>query len=205
MPRLLALAEAAIQRWIDLDPDSAQRLGALDGKLFAVEVRGVAEPLFIRVDAGGLHFTHRAEAEPDVVLRGRPFEFLRAAMTDAQAASGEIGGVQVSGDVDAAQQFAGIIRQLDIDWEEHLSQWLGDLPAHKLGNLARAAREWGQGTRDEMARNAGEYLQEEQRLVTPRWRVEQFLADVDELRAAAERLEQRIERLRRSSRSATSS
>ena len=49
-----------------------------------------------------------------------------------------------------------------------------------------------------------EYLQEEIRLLTPRWRVEQFLTDVDELRADVERLEQRVERLRRSIKSPTS-
>jgi len=46
-----------------------------------------------------------------------------------------------------------------------------------------------------LGQDVTEYLQEESRLLARRDRVEVFLRAVDELRAAADRLEKRVERL----------
>ncbi len=72
---------------------------------------------------------------------------------------------------------------------------MGDYPARKLGNVARSVSAWIAQAPETLAADLGEYLQQETLLLAPRSRLERFLDDVDRLRSAVERLEQRIERL----------
>ena len=46
-------------------------------------------------------------------------------------------------------------------------------------------------------RNTGEYLQEEKEIVPVRWEVDEYLNDNQDLRADVERVEARLERLKK--------
>jgi ubiquinone biosynthesis protein UbiJ len=74
---------------------------------------------------------------------------------------------------------------------------VGDVAAHQLGNLARGVAGWGRASAEALARDAGEYLQEERRWLPHRRPVQGWMAEVDRLRGDLDRLEARVERLRR--------
>jgi ubiquinone biosynthesis protein UbiJ len=69
---------------------------------------------------------------------------------------------------------------------------VGDVAAHQIGNLVRSASGWGRRAAATFAANVGEYLQEESRDLVTRTELEEFLAQVDELREAADRLQVRL-------------
>jgi ubiquinone biosynthesis protein UbiJ len=112
----------------------------------------------------------------------------------AKAVNGEI---DIQGDMELGRAFQGLLRSIDVDWEEQLSRITGDVVAHQFGRSLRRSLAWGQKAADTLVMNISEYLQQESRDLPPRPVVEQFMGAVDTLRADTDRLEARIGRLQR--------
>lgn len=183
--------ESAINRVLRLDAHSLRRLGELEGKTIRVDLDG--EPpltLFVFPSGAGLRLRRRHEHGADVTLRGSLPLLARLARTGIAA-----GELQISGDVELGSRFKRILEDIDPDFEEPLARVLGDPAAHALGRAARGAFDWGRHAAQALARDVTEYLQEESRVLAPRARVEEFMRAVDRLRADADRLEQRVQRL----------
>jgi ubiquinone biosynthesis protein UbiJ len=79
--------------------------------------------------------------------------------------------------------------------EEGLSRWVGDIAAHQVGRVLRGIAGFGRRTEQTIAADISEYLQEESRDLVTRTELEEFLAAVDEVREAADRLGARIDSL----------
>lgn len=190
-----AALETTINGVLQLDPETVARLDTLQGKVIAIELHGLELTLYLLPQRNKLAIFGHFEAEPDTVLRGTPIALARMGLARH---AGDVlfeGDVEISGNVELGQQFREILDSLDIDWEEHLSRFTGDVVAHKLGELARSTRRWGRQTLDTLGRDATEYLQEERRELPNRAELEDYLSQVDTLRCDTDRLEARILRL----------
>jgi ubiquinone biosynthesis protein UbiJ len=187
--------ETAINQVLQLDPDTLVRLQKLQGKVIAVELRGLNVSFYLIPDQHGLNVFSHFAGEPDTILRGTPLSMARMGLAARASDVLLAGDVEVSGDVELGQQVRAILDGLDIDWEEHLSHLTGDLVAHKLGDVLRGALAWGRKTIDTLGQDAAEYLQEESRDLPTRNEVEEFLAKIDTLRSDVDRAEARIARL----------
>lgn len=196
LPAMLASnLESAFNRYLALDPDAGTRLQPLDGRTIALELRGFDLVVWLRVAAGRVCVLPEPDTQADTTLRGTPLGFARLGLggdTTATLFSGDVG---ITGDVEAGQAFKAVLDELDIDWEEQLAGVTGDMVAHQLGNAVRSAGNWLRQGRTTLEQDLGEYLQEELRVVPTRIEIENFIADVDQLRMDLERLEARIRRL----------
>jgi ubiquinone biosynthesis protein UbiJ len=194
---LTRLAESALNRLLRLDPETLRRLGELDGKrlrLRLADPAGRSRELDLLPSEGGLRLDPASgDHEPDVMIAGTPAVFARLLFGEARPDSRA--ELTIRGDMELGNRFRAILERLDLDWEEQVSHVTGDVIAHALGNAARDLRAWGRETARALGQDAADYLHEESRLLAPRERIEAFLADVDRLRAEAERLEQRLARL----------
>jgi ubiquinone biosynthesis accessory factor UbiJ len=192
---LTASIEAAVNRVLQLDEDTLARLQDLQGKIIAIEIRGLDVSLYLVPEANKISIYGRYEAEPDTLLRGTPLALMRMGLVKHAGDVLFAGDVEISGDVELGQEFSEILEALDIDWEEHLSHLTGDLLAHKLGNAVRDALSWGQKTMDTLGQDVAEYLQEESDTLPNVDEVEGFLSQVDVLRTDVDRMEARVRRL----------
>lgn len=190
---LLAL-EQAVNATLALDPQTQQRLSTLNGKVIAIALQGSGVTLFLAPQQEGLRLMGHYDGSVDTTLRGSPFALLRMPM--GRAGEGLFtGDVTIDGDVEVGQKLQRILQGLDIDWEEHLSRLTGDVIGHRIGNTLRDLATFGKKAVATFGLNLGEYLQEERRAVPAQPEVEAFVAEVDTLRMAADRLEARIKRL----------
>ena len=101
----------------------------------------------------------------------------------------------IDGDTELAAVMGRVLRNMSWEFEEDLSQLIGDIPAHQLA-------EFGRRTVSEVRRQAvnvaemfAEYWQEEQPMIAKKRHVRQFMQDVEDLRDDLERLEKRLDRL----------
>lgn len=193
---VLAALETACNRALALDPESAARLAGLEGRVVAIDLQGLEQTLYLLPVADGVRLFGEYEGEPDTVLSGTPFALARmgAGPTGTGLFSGE---VTVRGDTELGQQVRAILAGLEIDWEEHLSRYTGDIVAHQVGNLLRGLRDWGRQARADLERDAVDYVQEERRLLPSRAEADAFAEAVTTARDDVERLEARIKRLER--------
>lgn len=168
----------------------------LEGRTFAVRVEGFL-PLEVRasIEAGQLRLSQDADDPADATVAGTPLMLLALLGRDP-AQRMRSGSVSIAGDAEIAQQFQELMQAARPDLEEELSRLVGDVTAHQLGNLARSVASWGEKSAATVAQNVSEYLREESRDLITRTEADEFLAAVDDVRDAADRLEARIARLR---------
>ncbi len=189
---VVAGLETVLDRVLRLDPDIGPRLAALNGAIIAIESTDLGLNCYLLPGPHGVQLLDRYDGEPTVRIRGSLAALVRQSSGRQQG-----GEVAVEGDAAVGREFQAILMDLHIDWEEQLSQVIGDVAAYRLGRLWRGFRDWGQQTSGVLLRDSGEYLQQELRVLPPHHAVEQFLTAVDVLREDTDRLALRIERLRR--------
>jgi ubiquinone biosynthesis protein UbiJ len=197
---LFPLLEQIANRILRLDRESLQRLGEFEGKVIAmalVRTAGAAPDFYLFPSAEGLRLVSDYDGIADVTLRGDLSTLLRVLVDGAKATPELIAtrALEIEGDVDLGRRFQRFLEGLDIDWEEQTANVLGDVVAHRLGNVVRDMRTWRRNATQTLSADIAEYLQEESRLLTPAPRVEAFLEAVDALRADVDRLEARLRRL----------
>ena len=191
---LLSAFQSALNAALRLDPYPVQRLGGLAGKVVAMELRGINLTLFLALHIDRIEVHGEYAGEVHARLSGTPLAFARLGLSGDRSAL-HTGDVQISGDTELGQQLRDILASMDIDWEEHLSRFTGDVIAHQVGNAARTSKRWVQQSSAALLQDAGEYLQYERELLPDRVQVETFMQQVDVLRDDVERLEARVQRL----------
>ena len=194
---VLAAAEAALNRYIALDPEGALGFEPLYGRIIAIEIAGIGARITLIPGPDRLQIFGAYAATPDCLIRGTPLGLARMAAARRQESELGSGSVEIEGDTAIAQDLGKALGGLDVDWEEQLARLLGDPVAHQLGEGVRAAVQWGRRTSGTLGADLKEYLEEEGRLLPSRYELEAFLVDVDTLRDDVERLEARVERLAR--------
>lgn len=192
---LAAALERALNHYLALDPDSPRRLQRLLGRRVDLEILGLR--LRFSVARNGVQLLSQDSGTPDAVLRGSPAALARLKLADNPGKALVEGEVRIEGDSAVAQDFGDLLGGVDIDWEELAAHMLGDVAAHRLGRWVRGAVGWARRSADGLARDLGEYLQEESRQLPARSEVEALLDDIDRLRSDLDRLAARIERLER--------
>ncbi|MCG6976907.1 MAG: SCP2 sterol-binding domain-containing protein [Acidiferrobacterales bacterium] len=193
-----AVIEDATNRLLRLDPETLRRLGDIQGKVICVRINGKDNegPVFyFSPSEGGLQMRNEFEGKPDVTISGNFSAFMRLIAGERAQGAFANGEMQISGDLELGQRFQRVLKKLDIDWEEIASHYVGDVLAHKLGNLARGFRAWGRQAHETLREDTREYLQEEVRLLPRAEHVESLLDEIDQFRSDVARLEKRIRRL----------
>ena len=193
-----ALSEDGINRLLRLHPESLQRLGDLDGKVVCLCYRPstAAEVLwrwYLFPSEAGIGVRQSHEGAADVTITGNLIAFAR--MLGSSSAPQASADMQIQGDIELGQQFQRIFKGFEVDWEELSSQYIGDIGARQLGNLARRLRAWRRQAHQDLVQNIGEYLLEEVTMTPFADEIESFMQDVDRLRGDVARIEQRIQML----------
>ena len=195
MKLLLTPLQGAIRRALEFDPDSRARIRALHGRKVEVSLTGVQQTVYVAIHQEEVLLSMADSGQPDLRLEGSPIAFARYVMAPDKVEITD-SGIKIEGDVALAQRFVGLLREVDIDWEEWASRYLGDVAAYRAGRIARGFFEWARGSERQARGDVKEYLQEEARLLAPRERVKRLMSDIDDIRSDVERLSQRVQRLR---------
>lgn len=188
--------ETTLNTALRLDSDAIKKLERFSGKIIAIELQGLELTLFLLPGPDGISLMSQYDAEPDTILSGTPLAMAKMALGPDASKVLFAGEVTIRGDVETGQGFKRLLDELDIDWEEQLARYTGDIAAHKLGELFRSTLAWGQQTLDILGQDAAEYFQQEGQDLPVPATVRQFMHDVDTLRDDAARLESRLARLR---------
>ena len=166
----------------------------LSGTVVAVRVRNTALAAYFLIDDETLDVATSSSKEPDVVVCGSLITLARMNAKSSEAAIRD-GSLDLSGDARLADKFQKLLNQAKPDVEEELSSLIGDVAAHRLGEISRGVGRWGRDARSTMGANIREYLQEESRDAPSRYEVDKFSENVGTLRDDVDRLEARVNRL----------
>lgn len=192
---LLLPAEKALNGLLDQDTHARSALARFRGKQLAVQTPRVGfhlrfEEQYVRLGP----WRPDALSEPvDVTIKGPASELL-ALLTDPQRPMAGR-GIRIEGDAELLLELQGVLRSLDIEWQDLLQPVLGDVIAHSLGDVVAGARNWTRQASGNIKRNLANYLQYEANVMPAPEELAAFADRVDALRLRIDRLQARIEKL----------
>lgn len=185
---------ASINHLLRGAPWALEKLADHAGKIVAVKFGPI--PLRFAVEPSGELSVAGSEREADVTIDVPPPLLMRS-MTQGRAA---LNDAAISGDTGFAQALAYIAQHLQWDYEEDLSKVVGDVAAHRIGSTARDLRAWAKESADSVLKMSKDFWTEERPTIAKSQQIAAFVAAVDELRDAVERLEKRIELMQQNAR-----
>ncbi len=198
-----ASLEWALNRLLDLDPQTRMRLAEYAGRRIELCLPGGACALRLLLETEGLRLEDAARnidpgVEPDLRVEAAPVALLGFWLRSrGSAPPGAREYVQVSGDARLLSDLAAVLRDFRPDFEGALAPWVGDGATLQLLHWARALLEWLRGVLLKAARDGRERLRYEHGLLPGRPEVRNFLEEADRLRDAVEHLRLRLEALER--------
>ena len=203
---ILTLTEAletSINLILKQDADTLEKFAALQGKTIAFELTDLDLTLYIFPHTEGIQVQYLYQGQADTTLQGNTLAFINMSLGDSTD-SFFSGDIRIKGDLELGQKFNRIIKELDLDWEELLSHYTGDLVAFKAGSLIRNFSAWGKKALQTLELDVREYVQDEGNLTPHSAELNQFADDISLLRNDTARLEARILRLQKQLENATS-
>lgn len=192
---LLAGVELGLNRVLAMDSTALPRLARLSGRVIAVECTAPSLQLFILPSAAGLQLAAQWAGEADCSLRAPAASLVRLATSKNKTSILHSPEVSLDGDSAALLELAGILQDLELDWEYELSRWLGPVGSQLLGGHLRSRVSWSSQALDSLRLNLADYLSEESRSLVGQREADARFAELDHLKLSLDRLDARIERL----------
>jgi ubiquinone biosynthesis protein UbiJ len=192
--------ELAMNQLLKLDDDSQQRLKKLAGKSLQVTIKELPWPLLFtfsdQIDVRAVITVDNNVgpiSEPVDCLIELNLETLPK-LKDSSQLTQLIQQKQLNliGDIYVAQTFSALLKDLDIDWEEQLSGYTGDLVAHQTFASMRTLFDKAKTQIEQGAIELGEHLTQSNSIAVKPSEVIEFSEGVTRLRSATERLSARI-------------
>jgi ubiquinone biosynthesis protein UbiJ len=194
-PFLAIALESALNNYIKLDLDVGELLSPLAGKVIALTIEPFGETLYLCPTRDAIQVLDTYPETPDTHISGSLWALGLMGVSSKPMRSVFSGEVKIEGDMSTGRRFQELFDRLDIDLEEKLSRFTGDVIAHQIGNFFRSGAKWTEQSLRTFELNVSEFLQEETRDLPAGPEAEIFYRNVDELRADFDRLNARIERL----------
>lgn len=197
---ILSLTEAletSINLVLKQDLATLEKLSALQGNVIAFEFTDLELTLYLFPHNEGIQMKYLYDGKVDTILQGRTLAFINMSLGDATE-SFFSGDVRIKGNIELGQRFKRIFDQLDLDWEEWLSHYTGDLVAFKTNRLFRNFSAWGKDSLKILELDAREYIQDEGQLSPYTSELKDLTKNINQLRDDTARLEARLSRLQKS-------
>jgi ubiquinone biosynthesis protein UbiJ len=191
----LKTLETAVNRYLALDPETISRVAELSDKVVAINIRDWRLNFIILSGEKGFIFSDDHTLLPDVTLRGDLLDLIKVGVAQGSNQSLFSNNIEMLGDTETGEKVREILRNIDIDWEEHVSHTVGDSAAHQLFRGLHKIKSIGKNLITNICENLTEYLQIESSLLPSEQQVEKFFHELGVLRNDVERLEARIHRL----------
>jgi ubiquinone biosynthesis protein UbiJ len=194
---VIAALESALNRALELAPQSRAELDALSDCVFALHCTAPPLEVYLQPGADRVRLMGTYEDAVTTSVRGLASDFAELATATDPAATLINGQLELQGDSAPLIELQKILAGMDIDWEAPLVTALGDVAGHQVAQVLRAAYSWGRQASSSLGRQLDEFIHEEARLSPPRLELEDFYQDIRDLGLRVERLQSRTGRLRK--------
>jgi ubiquinone biosynthesis protein UbiJ len=186
------LIEKALNHYLALDPESRSRLNHIENRVILIQLQGIDVRFQWIFSDGKIHIKPADFAVPDTIITGTPLSLLHLSLFKSERKRFFAEEASIEGDLELGREVMEIFDSLEIDWEEYLSHWIGDVPAHQVGHFARKIKKFSQHFRETIAQNINEFVHEECEIFPPKEALQDFFNDVDLIRMDTDRLEMQV-------------
>src|SRR3954468_6335752 len=148
--------EVALDRIVELDPESRQALRALDGRAVTIEFRNTPLAMRIAVQGDRLAIGPTFEGESALRITAAPSALLGLALSRGRDEAMTPGRVEIAGDADLARRLERIARNFAPDFDEAFARVFGDVAGVQIARAVRSALGGVRDASKSFARDAAE-------------------------------------------------
>jgi len=183
--------EPALNKALSFDPDIAPKIKKLENKSFSIELTDIKLAMNLSVINQKLRLSTNTES-CDCLVR-TTLEEVRN-LSDASVLTKLIkqDKLELEGDLSIAQAFSGLLVENQIDWQEFLSQYLGDGLSHKVSTLILNFSNLIKRKSLDLDYTVSSALTDELRVTPDKIEIDQFVQNVDDLSGRVEKLIQQV-------------
>lgn len=194
---LFETLQRVLNRYVSESTAARDKVRALEGSSFAIEIAGTGLTLVLSAADGALELAPRAADAPTARLRAAPLDLLQLLRSGGAAAGMRRTSAMISGDLHVAESFGQLLELARPELAEVLAGFVGAVAAHEIDRASRGALAWLARAAESFEMNTAEYLQEESRALPAALEAQAFYDDVERLRDDVERAAARLARLER--------
>lgn len=191
---LIGLIESAGKNILATDPDTLAALAEMSGQVIAFEIRQLDRTLYLRPMADGIEVELDSDLVANVTFSAKPEVFIRLAKDGLNSAEYAPGELEINGDALLGQKFAKALSNIDIDWEELLSQHIGDVSARLVSKELQNIFNWTNKQGSLAQQNLSDFLFNRAQLLAKPDDITTFMAEVDTLASQAERFAAKLKK-----------
>lgn len=137
MQVLRASAERTLNLGLANDPGAKQRLQPLRGKCFRLIAKGLPESITILFLSDRVHLMGPDYEVVDCAVTTTLSDLPKLSDTSNVTKMLQTGQIEIVGDPVLAQQAAQVFLQLNVDWEEFVAGYFGDVPGYLAGQVMK--------------------------------------------------------------------
>lgn len=189
----LASAEKIINAALAYDPASRIALAQLEPQVLAIQITAPDFKIFVMPTQDGINLRGHYEGDITTQLQGTLPALISLIKSDRLNLKDS--GVQLFGSTSFLAELQKILKNLDLDWEEMLSQVFGDIIGHQGAELIRSKMSWTKDRVNNIQRLTSEFLTEELRVLPSKPEIAFFNAQVDDIKLGVDRVAARIDQI----------
>lgn len=189
----LASAEKIINAALAYDPASRIALAQLEPQVLAIQITAPDFKIFVMPTQDGINLRGHYEGDITTQLQGTLPALISLIKSDRLNLKDC--GVQLFGSTSFLAELQKILKNLDLDWEEMLSQVFGDIIGHQGAELIRSKMSWTKDRVNNIQRLTSEFLTEELRVLPSKPEIAFFNAQVDDIKLGVDRVAARIDQI----------
>lgn len=193
---IISSIEAAINKLAELDNTFMQRAQPMLGKRLMVEIKEISGPIILVTCEDKISvMTADADDSADCTIRTSLTAMKELKDPNQITRLIKEGELEIKGDIALAQQVSTLISETHVDWEEHLSYYLGDSLAHKIAHRFKNFGEILAQKNSDFSKIIAELLQDELKVAPHSSEVHNFSSKVSDTRAKVDKLAAKVAKM----------
>lgn len=184
--------QSLLNATLNLDLETKEKLSDFDQKQIAITVEDLQQIIIIKFSDQAIQLLSSSEQSNDLTISGKSFDLAKLGSHPDNLFSADI---EIHGDVQFAKQLRDLVEGFDFDWEQELARYTGDTLAYPIAHGLRQTSNWLKTSHQSLQQTTAEYLREEIKILPDKSQINEYLREVDNLRADCDRLSARVKRL----------
>ena len=188
---LNTLIVSSFNRYLDCDPERAQALENINDKILSITIKEANFTLIMQVQNARFFEADLSQQIDASIIVSMHVLFGKMGGQDQNQLLKD-GIIEIQGDSHVASVFNKVMNEIEIDWQDVISKYTGDIVAHQITTGAKSVASVLRRLGDNLRLDVRDYLQDDLQIAVTESEVEHFVEQVDDLRARTDRLEARL-------------
>lgn len=189
---LLPALERIVNRALQCDPDTTEKITPLNNQTIEIHCIDWKIKFYIICHNGELQFEKKYSDLPNTTVTGTLNNFLHIFIKGADTKTVFQYPIDITGNTHTIEVLRDVFKNIDIDFEEKLSHFIGDTLAHKICFHASETKNILENTTQKLTEQVKDYLHFEGKNLPTQKQAEQLYTDIATLRDDVARAEARI-------------